>query len=209
MSDNKIISIAAYKNFRKKKLKKINKMLFLAIVIGAALGVLLWQNFVEATSNLDVQIPQSKNIIFNEQMPIAMTTAQIANEFENADGKTILLYIHTTWCKSCAKNFPIINEIAHEFQNTELKIISVAIDRDLDAAELHSHLSKFGNIYFQPHFLAFKEGFLEFLQKKNIRYNGRIPFTVLISRDGEVITKFSGTKNKNFLRNKIIKELYG
>lgn len=184
-------------------------MFFLVIVIGTVTGLLLWHHFVDNISQLDVQIPESKNITYNEEAPLPMTTAQIANEFEKADGKPILLYIYTTWCKVCSQNFPTINEITREFQNTELYVITLAIDRDIEAEQLQNYLANFGNVYFQPRYLSFKEGFLEFLLKKNIRYNNRIPFTALISRDGEVITKFSGAKNKNFLRNKIIKELYG
>lgn len=183
-------------------------MLFLTIVIGAALGLFVWNRYVENVASLDVQIPASQNITYNEQTPIAMTTAQIANQFEQADGKPILLYIYTTWCKICAQNFPTINDISREFQNTDLQVISLAIDKDMDEQQLHVYLNKFGNVYFQPHFLGFKEGFLEFLQKKSIRYNNRVPFTVLLSREGEVIAKYSGAKNKSYLRNKIIKELY-
>ncbi len=184
-------------------------MFFLVIVVGAVLGWFVWNRYVENFAAIDVKIPESKNIIFNDQAPIAMTTTQIANEFEHSDSKPILLYIYTTWCKVCVKNFTTINEISREFQNTDLQIIAIAIDRNLEPSSLQSYLGKFGNIYFQPRFLAFKEGFMEFLQKKNINYNNRIPFTVLISRDGEVAMKYSGTKNKNFLRNKIVKELYG
>src|SRR3989344_3114085 len=199
---DKIIPI---KNYQKSKYNP--RMLFFVLVLSAALALVLWHYFVENVAGLDVQIPPSKNVFFNEQTPLSLTTSQIANEFEKSDGKPILLYIYTTWCKICVKNFSVINEISREFQNTDLKVITLAIDRDLDAASLQQHLNHFGEIYFQPQFLAFREGFLEFLRKKNIRYDGRIPFTVLISRHGEIITKFNGTKNKNFLRNKIIKEI--
>ncbi len=183
-------------------------MLFFTILIGAVLGLISWKFFVEDVANFDVKIPESANISFSQQEPIAMTSMQVANEFEKAEGKPILLYIYTTWCPTCVKNFPIINEISREFQNTELQVIALAIDRNLDPEDLHSYLDKFGNLHFQPRYLAFKEGFLEFLQKKNIHYTNRIPFTVLIARDGKIIAKFSGLKNKNYLRNKIIKELF-
>jgi peroxiredoxin len=204
MSDQKII------HFKKpKKLgRKNKKMLFLVVLIGAFLGLALWNYFVADTANLDVQIPESKNINFNQTLPLAMTANQVAIEFEQADGKPILLYIYTSWCKICTKNFPVINEIAREFQNTELRIMALSIDRNQQSETLQAYLNKFGDVYFAPRFLVSKDGFLEFLQKKNIRYSNHIPFTVLLSRDGEVVAKFSGMKSKNYLRNKIIRELY-
>jgi thiol-disulfide isomerase/thioredoxin len=200
-----------------KILKKSQKMLFFVIIIGAALGLVLWHYFIEGPVAA-LQIPQSKNITFNEQMPLAVTAAQIAAEFENSSagkagrlktgaGRPILLYIYTSWCKICRQNFPVINEIAREFQNTQLQFISLAIDRNLEAKSLHDYLNKFGDIYFQPRFLVSKEGFLELLRQKNIRYNNYVPFTVLIAGDGTIIAKFSGKKSKKYLRNKIIKEL--
>jgi peroxiredoxin len=205
MSD-KIISI---KNHRKKHQPhfKNRKMLFLTILAGALLGLASWHFFVENVANLDVQIPPSQNITFNNKQPIALTTAQIADKFEKSDGKPILLYIYTTWCKICSQNFPNINELAREFQNTNLEVITIAIDRDVDGAYIQQYLNRFGEVYFQPNFLTHKSGFIEFLQKHQIKYSGRIPFTALISKDGEVLAKFTGVKNKNYLRNKIIKEL--
>lgn len=186
----------------------MKKMFFLTLVAGIGISLALWHYFVENVERADVQIPPSQNVRFNDHAPLAMTTAQIADELEKNDGKPVLLYIYTTWCKICVENFPKINEVAREFQNTDLQVIALAIDRDLDPKALQDHLNQFGDVYFQPRFLAFKDGFRELLQKKNIRYKGMIPFTILISRDGEVITKFIGSKNKNYLRNKIIRELY-
>ena len=202
---NKIIDI---KNYRQNNKKDSKKMLFLSIIIGLLLGLALWKYFVENIANYDVKIPQSSNIQFNEKTPIGMTTAQIANEFESFDDKPVLLYIYTTWCGVCSKNFEVFNEISREFQNTDLRVMALAIDRNLEPQKLSDYLNKLGDVYFQPRHLLFKDGFMEFLLKKNIKYSGHIPFTVLISKDGKVITKYTGVKNKNYLRNRIIKELY-
>ncbi len=207
MSEEKIILLSRYQK-SKQNTKPWPKMFFLTILAGVLISLALWHYFVENIERADAQIPPSSNIRFNEKTALSMTTAQIADELEKNDEKPVLLYLYTTWCKICSENFVTVNEVAREFQNTELQIIALAIDRDLDPASLQQHLGKYGDVYFQPRFLAFKDGFREFLRKKNIRYDGRIPFTVLISRDGKVITKFTGKKSKNFLRNKIIRELY-
>ena len=183
-------------------------MLFFVIAVGITVGLVVWNYYVENVSHLDVKIPSSRNITFNNEPAMAMTTAQIANEFEKYDNKPILLYLYTTWCESCKKNFTAFNEIAQEFQETDLHIIALAIDRDLTDAALKADLNQHGEVYFHPRFLAFKEGFKDFLKQKQISYEGRIPFTVLIGRDGKIITKYVGAKNKNYLRNKIIRELY-
>jgi thiol-disulfide isomerase/thioredoxin len=199
--NNKIINLKTYKKSQSKF-----KMFFLAIVIGLVGGLLMWNYFVENIATLDIKIPASNNISYNNKPAIAMTSAQISNEFALHENKPILLYIYTTWCRVCKKTTPIINEISREFQATNLQVLAIAIDRGIDEESLKEYLNSQGNIYFQIRFLSFKEGFLEFLKSKNINYKNRIPFTVLIDKNGEIITSYSGSKSKNYLRNKIIKQ---
>ena len=87
--------------------------------------------------------------------------------------------------------------------------MAIAIDRDLSDERLMSQIEPLGNIYFQPKYLAFKEGFVELLRQKNINYQGTIPFTILISREGKILTKYIGVKRKDYLRNKIIAATFG
>lgn len=201
---NQIININQYHNNKKTS----RKMLFVSIIIGIVVGLFLWKYFVENIANYDVKIPASANIKYNDKEPNSLTTSKIANYFENNDGKPILIYIYTTWCGVCTRNLPILNEIAREFQNTELKILALAIDRNLTNERLKSYFQNAGDIYFEPNYLSSKNGFIEFLRYKNIKYSGHIPFTALINSQGEVVMKYIGSKNKNYLRNNIIKELY-
>jgi peroxiredoxin len=204
MENKKIISIKEYKQSKKKE----RSMLLLVIAIGIIAGLLCWSHFIEDNYALDIEIPQSKNITFNNEIPLAISAAQIAAEIEKYDGKPILLYIYTTWCSICKKNFATFNDVAREFQDTDLHVIALAIDRDIDEKTLQTALNQYGDLYFPPKFLAFKDGFLELLKQKDIRYNGRIPFTALIGRNGEVVVKYVGMKNKNYLRSKIIEQLW-
>lgn len=185
-----------------------NKMLFLSIILAIITGSLIWKFFIENYQINDYEIPISQNITFNDQLPKLIDTAILEKEFENNQNKPILLYLYTTWCQVCNKNFSVINDISQEFQNTELKVITIAIDRNIDSNLLVQYLKKFENIYFMPSFLQNRNGFIEFLDDKKVKYNNRIPFTILIARDGNILCKYSGVKSKNYLRNKIIKELF-
>lgn len=197
--------------FRKKtKIQKIieaKRMLFLVIIIGSIVGMLLWNYFIENVAQIDVTIPQSQNITYNNEIAKALRSDDLSNEFENSANAPILLYIYTSWCSTCKKFTPIINELSREFQNTDLKVLAIAIDKDLSSNELNEFLNKYGDVYFEPKYLYSKEGFMSFLKNKGVRYNKRIPYSVLFSVDREVIASFSGVKSKNYLRNKIIKEL--
>lgn len=202
--EEKVISI---KKYQKNKFKE-NKMLFIIILCAILVGLFVWNKYVEEQSYLEISIPESNNIFYNDQTPIASTTAEIASIFENSKEKPILLYIYTTWCGVCKKNFANINEIAREFQNTELKVLTIAIDRDLSGEKFMNYLNSNGNIYFEPRYLAFRDGFKEYLRKNKIKYRGVIPYTVLIGSDGKIKTSFKGIKSKKYLKIQIIKELF-
>jgi thiol-disulfide isomerase/thioredoxin len=161
---SKIIDI---KKYQKNQLLKSPKMLFASIIIGLFSGIILWKYFVENIANYDVKIPASNHILFNNYLPLGLTTSDIANKFEQYDGSPILFYLYTTWCGSCSRNFPIINEIADEFQNTDLKVISVAIDRNIDGASLNNYLEFYQNIYFNPEYLIDNDGLEDLLKLKN------------------------------------------
>lgn len=176
-----------------------------AILISVAiLSIAIWNN-IENQEAGNSKIPESNNKTYNNS--IAISPSDIINQIENNQGGPILLYLYTTWCSICKEQFPVINEVARKFQNTDLRVISVAIDKNIDDATFQKYLQYYQNIYFRPQYLVYNDGLSDLLIKKSIKYNKIIPLTVLIDRDGSIKTRFTGYKSSKFLTRKIIKTL--
>lgn len=209
MSNEKIVALSAYRN--KKRIQKIkvkSKMFFLISILAISLGLLIWHLFVENIAKYDVKIPPSQNITFENEDPILLDGDKLGDLFTSSKSRLNVIYFYATWCGACSKNFQTINEVAREFQNTELNFMAIALDKDISSSQLQQYLQKFGNVYFKPLFLNDRDGFDGFLEFYNINYSGRIPFTVLLDGQGNFLHSYSGVKSLNYLRKKIIKNLY-
>ena len=191
-------------NLNKIKNSKKAKMIVAILIVVAILSIIIWNNVVNQELD-NIKIPESNNKTYFH--PEAISPGDIVNQIEKNKGKPILLYIYTTWCGVCKQQFPIINELSRKFQNTDLKVISVAIDKNIDDAALQNYLQYYHNIYFQPQYLVYSDGLGDLLDKKGIKYNKIIPLTVLIDRDGSIKTRFTGYKGEKSLTRQIIKTL--
>jgi thiol-disulfide isomerase/thioredoxin len=195
---NNIVVLNKIKNFKRAK------MIAAILIVVAILSIIIWNNVINQEID-NVKIPESNNKTYGH--PEAISPSDIINQIENNKGKPTLLYVYTTWCGICKQQLPVINEISRKFQNTDLKVIAVAIDKNIDGAALQNHLQYYQNIYFQPQYLVYSDGLGDLLAKKNIKYNKIIPLTVLIDRDGSVKARFTGYKGGKSLARKITKTL--
>ena len=200
--DSKIIHL---KKFQTKNNSKF--MLFLIILISVIVASLFWKFYVENQEILEAEVPQSQNIKFNKSAPVANDISSLAQQIRAVQGKPILIYFYTTWCGSCHKNFADFNEIARKFQNTDLEIIAVAIDKDLNQAKIANYMQSKGDFYFQPQFIVAKDGFREFLKEFGIKYKNRIPYTALFSSEGKLLISYNGAKSTKKLEIAIRKEV--
>ena len=179
-------------------------MIIVILIIAIISSALIWKYFIENPAS-KFSIPESKNYTYSK--PIAITPNDIASQIESNIGSPMLLYIYTSWCGICKKQTPIINEMARKFQSTDLKVIAVAIDRNIDSEGLTKYLEYYKNIYFEPQFLVYNDGLADILRQKNIKYNRIVPLTVLLNHQGKVLFRFTGTKSENYINRKIIKSL--
>lgn len=182
-------------------------MIAALLIVVSLLAIVMWNYFVENPPLPDINIPPSLNKVYNLDKVNAIAPGDIISEIKNHHDKPTLLYIYTTWCSACKKQLPVINEIARKFQNTDLKVIAVAIDRNIDESSLVGYLHNYGNIYFEPSYLLYHDGLGDLLKQRGIEFNKVIPLTVLIKNDGSVDTSFTGYKSEDFLNRRIIKVL--
>lgn len=200
--NSQIIYLNKFRNY-----KKIKSMIFIILAFAAVVGFVMWNYLVENPPISDLKIPVSENHTYNLDNSSTITPADIINEIDNNKNKPTLIYLYTTWCSVCKAQFPIVNELARKFQNTDLKIVAVAIDRNINNQAMANYLSVYGNIYFKPHYLLYQDGLEDLLKTKGIKFNKIIPLTVLINRNGAVAVSFTGQKGENYLTRKIMKSL--
>ncbi len=198
----------SFQKNKSKKNKSKSKMFFLIGVISALSALLIWRFYVDNVAKYDVTINPSNNVSFHGQKPIALNYKGLDQELYSQKASLNFIYFYSTWCKSCYKNFSIINEIAREFQNTKLNFVAVAIDKDIDSLKLQEYLKKYSNIYFRPFYLENRDDFKEFLHKNNINYKGRVPFLAIIDNKKNLVISYSGLRSLSYLRKKIIENLY-
>jgi len=193
---NNIANLEQFKNFKRAK------MIVTILIVITILSTIIWNNVINGEVD-NINIPESNNRTYNNIE--AISPSDVISLIENNNGKPTLLYIYTTWCSICKKQFPVINEIARKFQNTDLKIVSVAIDRNMDGGFFMNYLQFYHNIYFSPKYLLYNDGLEDLLLKHNIKYSKKIPFIALIDRDGNIDFQGTGYKSEKYLNRKIIK----
>jgi peroxiredoxin len=183
-------------------------MLLITIFIGWLVGYFLWHIYIEKIANENIKIPPSSNISYHQVLPIEIDVKQLTNFiFENQ--KPTLLYFYTTWCGICAKNFAILNGLAQEMQNTNLQVLAIAIDKQLSTLELQQyHHKNTSDLYFKPYLLTSKAGFIDFLKQTKVDFRGAVPYTAIINAKGQEVFSYSGIKDYNYLKSKVLKYLY-
>jgi thiol-disulfide isomerase/thioredoxin len=194
-------------NLNNHKLHKRNKMIVAISIVLATLAIIIWNYLIENPVMPDIQIPESKNITYNIGKIGSYTPTDIVTNIDDNLGKPVLIYLYTTWCSSCKKQLPVINEMARKFQNTDLQVIAIAIDRNMNEQVLIDYLFYYGNIYFKPNYLLYNDGLVDILKTKSIEYNNRIPLTILVGRDGKISSRFVGYKSEDYLNRIIMRAL--
>lgn len=105
------------------------------------------------------------------------------------DGKVVLLNFWATWCPPCRKEIPHFIELQDEYGAQGLQVVGVAMDNEpaVNAYGLEMNIN-------YP-LMAGEQETIE-LAKRYGNAIGALPYTVIISQNGEISSTFAGEMSK-------------
>lgn len=106
-------------------------------------------------------------------------------------GKPVILNFWATWCEPCRDEMPEISELASA--HPEIAVLGIAID---EAAAVHEFVES--TPVFYPLLIAENEGMP--LAETLGNNKGVLPYTVIVSAQGEITHIFFGRVNREMLQ---------
>lgn len=117
-------------------------------------------------------------------------------------GKPLLVSFWATWCEPCQDEFPVIVQLAKEYEPRGLSVIGVSLDNDADMHLVRRFLSRT------------RPGFRNYRQKPGIdvdafyagvnpHWTGTMPETIFYTRDGQIAGALAGAQSRDTLERAI------
>jgi thiol-disulfide isomerase/thioredoxin len=104
---------------------------------------------------------------------------------EQYHGKPLLVTFWATWCEPCRDEYPMLNELAKQYEPQGLKVVGVSLDDDGDLILMRRFLARYKPVF--PNYRKKAGGEELFRQGVLPGWNGALPATFLYGKDGRQI----------------------
>jgi thiol-disulfide isomerase/thioredoxin len=151
-------------------------------LIGLYFGL---QNLDEPASTTD-----TGNYFFTQSLPDVNNNSEKLSKWQ---GKLLLVNFWATWCAPCVEEMPELSELQQKQDFKNLQVIGIGID---SAANIREFAAKHHITY--PLYVAGMAG--TELSKQMGNQQGGLPFTLLITPDGQVKKTYLGRLNMDAVR---------
>lgn len=168
-------------------MNKKNVLLFLLIaIVFASIGVYF------ATQRFGPASPQhsASTLLFTQTLSDSQGNPQALSQWK---GKILVVNFWATWCPPCVEEMPELVELQHDTASKNVQIIGIGID---SASNISEFSSKHKIDY--PLYVSGMKG--TELSKQFGNQSGGLPFTVLLSPEGQVKKTYLGRLNMKELR---------
>jgi thiol-disulfide isomerase/thioredoxin len=143
-----------------------------------------------------------------KEKPVELISADLAGIKEvvsNNSGKFRLINVWATWCGPCIIEFPEFVTMQRMYGQRNFEMVSVSADKpsvnDQVNAFLSEHQAAFSNYIFEG------EDQEAFINAIDSRWQGNLPYTMLVAPGGEVVYQHAGIIDPLEVKQAVVKEL--
>jgi len=112
-------------------------------------------------------------------------------------GRPLLVTFWATYCEPCRDEYPMLNELAKQYEPKGLQVVGVSLDDDGDMILVRRFLARYKPIF--PNYRnrpAEQAEFRAFTQSVMTGWNGTLPASFFYDRDGRQVGHFIGEKTR-------------
>jgi peroxiredoxin len=138
-----------------------------------------------------VSLPGLPELKQNERRPDFVLPDLTGKKRSNAewDGKIVVINFWATWCRSCLKEIPILMNLQNEYAQEDLQFIGIAVRDELESVKsIATDLGINYPVLFDKQGLALLKAFGNTIDV--------LPFTVVVDRQGDIVSRFAGQMNE-------------
>ena len=121
-------------------------------------------------------------------------------------GQPLLINFWATWCEPCRDEYPMLNELAKQYEPQGLKVVGLNFDQDGDLILMRRFMARYKPVF--PNYRK-KPGEEEPFRRAVLpEWSGSLPVTVFYSRSGRIVGQFIGERKREAYE-EAIKSLLG
>ena len=122
-------------------------------------------------------------------------------------GKPLLMTFWATWCEPCRDEYPMLNQLAKEYEPKGLQVIGVNFDEDGDLILMRRFITRYKPIF--PNYRKKHGDEHGFTQAVWPEWNGALPASFLYDKDGNQVGRVLGAGTRETYENAIRQLLAG
>jgi thiol-disulfide isomerase/thioredoxin len=116
------------------------------------------------------------------------------------DNKVVVINFWASWCSSCVREIPIFINLQHEYAQQGVQFIGIVVR---DEIETVNRFVKSSGINY-PILIARNEEQARQLAKQWGNTIQALPFTVVVNRAGNIVSRFAGVMNETTVKRAIL-----